>query len=175
MSDYWHNFSPRLARAIAERAAGCRPCWAAPPATSAEERMLAESALALPRSAGQVVICADRRSSAMSLADACRLAGYDVTIARPGNLAEQSLLDRESDGVCALLWDTTPEQIRDRVAVNRLRAAFGSAPMLAMVDFPRPEDVCQAHSLGIDHVFSKPYSIRDLLDRIHALQEARPV
>jgi CheY-like chemotaxis protein len=175
LSDYWHSFSPRLARALVERAAGCRPRWAAPPTASAEERMLAESALALPKSAGQVVVCADRRANAMALADACRLAGYKVTPARPGNLTGQSLLDRESECVCALLWDATPQQICDRVAVNRVRAAFASAPVLAIVDFPRPEDVCQARSLGIDHVFSKPYSNRDLLDRIVALQEARPV
>lgn len=175
LSDYWHNFSPRLARAIAERAAGRKPRWAAPPTASAEERSLAESALGLPKSAGQVVICADRRASAMALADACGLAGYEVAIARPDNLTGQSLPNRESDCVCALLWDTTPEQICDRAAVNRLRAALGSAPVLAIVDFPRPEDVFQARPLGIDHVFSKPYSIRDLLERIVALQEARPV
>jgi len=175
LNDYWHNFSPRLARAIAERAAGCRPRWAGPPTTSAEERMLAESALALPKSAGHVVICSVHRASALALADACRLAGYEVTIVRPGNLTGRPLLDRKSDCVCALLWDTTPQQICDRAAVNGLRAAFASAPLLAIVDFPRPEDVCQARSLGIDHVFSKPYSIRDLLDRILALQEASPV
>jgi hypothetical protein len=110
----------------------------------------------------------------MALTDACRLADYEVTIARPRNLTGQSLLGPESDCIRAIIWDATPEQICDRSAVNRLRVACGSASLLATVDFPRPEDVRQAHSLGIDHVFSKPYAIRDLLDRIVSLKEARP-
>jgi CheY-like chemotaxis protein len=174
LSDYWHGFSPRFTRAIAERAAGCQPRWAGPPTASAEERMLAESALALPKQTGRVVVCADRRASAMGLADACRLAGYEATIARPCNLIGHSLPDPQSDCICAILWDATPEQICDQAAVNRLRVAFGSAPLLATVDFPRPEDVRQAYSLEVEHVLSKPYSIRDLLDRILALQKARP-
>jgi CheY-like chemotaxis protein len=173
LSDYWHNFWSRFVGAITRRGLGCRPGWAAPPTTSAEERLLAETAVALPQETGRVVVCAEDRASATALGDSCRLAGYELTIARPTNLTGQPLLDPESACIRAIVWDTTPEQICDSAAIRLLRAAFGPPPLLAMVDFPRPEDARQAHLLGVDHVFSKPYSIRDLLDRLSALNGCR--
>jgi CheY-like chemotaxis protein len=61
------------------------------------------------------------------------------------------------------VWDATPERLHDEVAVARLKRLTREAPIVAVVGFPRADDVRRARQAGVSAVVSKPYLVRDLL------------
>ncbi len=63
----------------------------------------------------------------------------------------------------AIVWDTTIEQAQDRQLIADLRHRGGDAPLLAVVNFPRPDETQAALDAGVTAVVSKPYLVRDLL------------
>jgi CheY-like chemotaxis protein len=66
----------------------------------------------------------------------------------------------------AVIWDTTAEEMSHPDAVEGLRALAGHAPIVALVNFPRPDDCRRAMAAGVAAVIAKPFSIHDLLWQI---------
>ena len=69
-----------------------------------------------------------------------------------------------------ILWDATPEQIIDPAAIQKLRAACGSGPIVAVVGFVRGDDCRRAAAAGVAAVVTKPYLIHDLLWQLARVQ-----
>jgi CheY-like chemotaxis protein len=151
LSTYWHQWPARAERAL-EATAG----WNLPPTATPEERLLAQNDKPIEQHEGTIVVCAGRLESALALADVCRLAGYDIVIVRDGD-------DLGAAAALAVVWDATPERLHDEVAVARLKRLTREAPIVAVVGFPRADDVRRARQAGVSAVVSKPYLVRDLL------------
>ncbi len=156
-STYWHQWPARWARERAHWHDGLAVTWSAPVTTSADERALAAAEEPIERGSGLIVICARHRETAAALADICKLAGYQTQIVRAG----------QSGSVCgasAIVWDTDAEQIGDASAIRTVRASVpgDAVSLVALVTFPRVEDVHRATEAGVAAVVSKPFLVQDL-------------
>jgi CheY-like chemotaxis protein len=162
---YWHQWQARFARQLDRRMAGRQSAWSLPPTASAEEHTLAEAERPPARGEGPIAIYAERAETAAALADACRSAGYEPQVFSSSRHASARAPTAPWDmkRVRAVVWDASPHELADARAVSILRTRFGSAPVLAIVDFPRADDCDRAIAVGVEAVLSKPYSIHDLL------------
>ena len=156
-SAYWHQWPARWARERARWQDGQAITWSAPVTTSADERALAAAEEPIERGSGLIVICAQHRETAAALADICQLAGYQTQIVRAGQSGEFF-------GASAIVWDTAAELIGDASAIRTVRASVQGPdlPLVAVVTFPRAEDVLRATEAGVAAVVSKPFLVQDL-------------
>jgi CheY-like chemotaxis protein len=155
LNSYAHQWSPRWAHELAAARAGTAPAWALPVTLSNEERALV-AVEPLVRRAGLIAICSRAASAAGVLVDVCRRAGYSTRVVqehRPWHIPQAT----------AIVWDTEPHCIIDRTAVDRIRQSAPTAALVALVNFPRPDDRHLAARAGVTAVVSKPYQVQDLL------------
>jgi hypothetical protein len=162
LATYWHQWEARFGGQLEVVRRGGRPDWALPLTATTDERILAATGGSFERSrSGTIAICASSATAAESLAELCRAAGYDtLVVADDGRF--------RAAGVSAVVWDTTVERIIDADCVAELRGRAGGAPLVAIVGFPRTQDVEAANRAGIAAVVSKPLLAGDLfwhLDR----------
>ncbi len=155
-SSYWHQWHPRVERQLARASSGLRPIWVLPSTASADEQALATADEPLARGSGLVVICACETQAAESLADVCRLAGYTTVIVRDDQ-------QWAAPGAVAVVWDTSVERAKNHECVETICRSAGGAPLVALIGFPRAEDVSQATHGRVAAVVSKPFSIHDML------------
>lgn len=157
LSTYWHQWPARFGRELRTLARGDVPNWALPLTATSDERIVADvRALESQHASGTVVVVAPRVQAASALVDLCRRAGYDTLMGSEDGRFR-------TVGATAVVWDATVERIVDAAVVGRLRNCAPGAPVVAVVGFPRPEDVERARLAGIDAVVSKPYLAGDLL------------
>jgi CheY-like chemotaxis protein len=135
-----------------------------PPTATPDERILNSTAEPPAHGSGTVVICAQQAAGAAALAQVCRTAGYTPHVVN-------ERWQWHVAGARAVLWDTTPERIANADAVRQIQTAANRAPVLAIVGFPRAEDVEAARDAGVAAVISKPYLIRDLLSELARVLE----
>jgi CheY-like chemotaxis protein len=152
---YWHQAPARLSREIASLQHDRCPTWGLPRTATADEQLLALDQRPLERGVGTIALCVERTQDFAALRDACRLAGYDTQSLTP-------VQNWEHRAVAATLWDTTVEGLSDVTLLQRLRGCTGDAPILALIGFPRPDDVQRAAEIGLAGVISKPFLLADL-------------
>ncbi len=154
---YWHQWLPRLARERTALRAGRNPSWAEPLTATPEEHLLADRSRDQPAGGmGAILIRAETSASASALVAVCRGAGYVTMVARPDDL----IFTGEAR---AVLWDTPPGALQDAASIDRIRTLAGAVPIVALVGFPRSDDVRAALTAGIAAVLAKPYRTTDLL------------
>jgi CheY-like chemotaxis protein len=157
LTTYWHQWPARFGRALRLASRGEAPDWALPLTATADERIAADAlALGALRGSGTIVVVAPRAQAASALVDLCRRAGCDTLLATEDGRFRV-------DGAKAVVWDATVERIVDPRAVAELRACAPGARVVAVVGFPRAEDVEAAQRAGVDAVVSKPFLAGDLL------------
>jgi len=143
----WHQWLPTW---LDEFRAGrpSLPTWGLPETAGEEERLLARvSRPWVPRS-GLVVIIGRQQERATLLAQACRQRGYTTVWL-------QSALDllRVGDPT-VILWDGDARQLDE---LNAVRCAT-KTPILALIDFPRVDDVRRASAAGATAIVGRPMS-----------------
>ena len=168
---FGHQWPQRGARQLAALAAGTKSVWNLPVTATAEEQLLVEIELLAQRSRGAAERASATRRAAPSvapsaslppaaetgsaLADACQSLGYRAVVWREppasGELA-----------AVALLWDTRPDLAARTDVVESLRRAGRGAPIVALLGFPRPEQIERARAAGVAAVISKPFLLADL-------------
>ena len=190
---YWHQWQPRIARELALAAHGRRPGWALPLTATSDERLDGglgphdwvseaegpESAVDAqdscdpsassnpqPRPASshdgrrlKVAVRAASAQAAAALVDACREAGFDALV-----VGGQETW--RAPRPVALVWDTTAAEMTDGACVAQARAALDDPPVVALVGFPRADDVARARHSGVAAVVSKPFLVADLVEEI---------
>jgi CheY-like chemotaxis protein len=171
LTSTWHQWAPRMARQMAVAASGARPLWSLPTTASPDERLLADQAsqqridhptVRQATGRGTIVICASAAPAAGALADLCRGHHYRTTIVAEGAVFR-------TDGATAVLWDTTCRGLAECRQIDRLRRSTQQAPIVALVGFPRAEDIEAAQRAGVAAVVAKPFLAADLfweLDRL---------
>ena len=167
---YWYRWPVVAARQLGQLATGACPMWGLPVTATDEERLLHEVSRPLPQRAGLIALSARHAETCRALSDACRLFGF----------ATVSLVSQQNvhmTGADAVLWDG--EMIVDQSLreLDRLKRLFDPAPVLALLLYPRSEDVKKVQSVGAAGVLAKPFSLHDLdaeLDRLIRAPEGRP-
>ena len=89
------------------------------------------------------------------LADACRRAGYSTAWLHPRQPARVQ-------GAVAAIYDGASLDAAGLAELTHLTAEVSPAPVLALLDAPRLQDVRRARALGAA-VLAKPFRIDDLL------------
>lgn len=168
---YWHQ-AARLEFADAA-AGGFTNLWNLPRTATDAERLDAavHGATAAPVSgesadsswACRVGVRAARRTQTEDLADACRWSGFCPVD------CFKSTGDLPRD-IAALVWDWD-RSFDLELATRQLAANFRrEVPILALVNFPRWQDVLAARPLGIT-ILAKPYRITDLRWQLEQMLE----
>ncbi len=164
---YWHQWPDRCAAQL-ERVRNDQPAaWSLPATATEEERLLLESADVLPTGTGLIAVRSRSVDMAEWLCDACRRQGYATV-----------WLDRRRipriEGAAAALLDMADAGPDDLAELAALAAQLRPAPVVALMHFPRTQDVRNAARHGAVGVLSKPVQLEDLLGRLARLREARP-
>jgi CheY-like chemotaxis protein len=164
----WHQWPAFVARELSADEPQHSSRWMLPLTATPDEQALATYQPSPRLGRGHVAILSGSAAAAAALAGTCHSAGYTTTRNDP----QSSTVKR---GAIALLWDTTAEALADAPGVARLKATHAAAPILALVGFPRAEDVAAAGRAGIAAVLAKPLDTDELLWRLARLSVGQAV
>lgn len=142
--------------------------WASPRTATDLDRLM-QTQPPWPARSGLLAIDASSRVSYETLADPCQSAGFQC----------QRLGFREEvrDDAVAVLWDVPHETARRRehlreATVAQVRRA-GKAPLVAVLGFPRWDEILAIRQAGGGQVVAKPFLATDLLWRIDRALDAQ--
>jgi DNA-binding NtrC family response regulator len=155
---YWHEWIPRWSDDFARFSAALLPTWGLPHTATDDERALFVRPGRAARDA-LLLVCSASYDMADMLCDALRVYGYRA-VWQP---------DRETTravGVSAVIWDGRME---DGHKIAELRAVYPAAPIVALVDFPRLDEVLQAELAGATAVMGKPFMLDELYRQVDQL------
>ncbi len=155
MHMYWHQTAIEIRREFPHwfQPHGC--LWRLPATATDEERLLAAIRAPLPSGKGLVAIWTRRPEMEGLLSDACRRAGYSSAWLHPRQPARLH-------AAVAAIFDGASLDAAGLAELTRLTAKVSPAPVLALLDAPRIQDVRRARALGAA-VLAKPFPIDDLL------------
>ncbi len=174
----WRRFESEILPGLIRLREGRLPDWAGPATTTPEERLLRQSADPLPQGRGAVGILAHSHEARRLLADICRAGGWSVAQLRglqaDGGGTATSIVSgphgqdgHATAGACdVVLWDAGQVPGEMAPVICLLRERVGNAPVIILVDFPRPTDIEQALAIGAAGVIAKPFAAVELLDEI---------
>lgn len=162
---YWHQWPARAQQELRRLAAGCCSAWALPATATEEERLLADADRPLPEGRGLIAVFSRVFALADWLAAACNRCGYGTVWLRQPSGAEVQ-------GATAVIFDGSECQGEELDDLRRLAAELAPAPLVALLDFPRPEDCDRVLAAGAAAVLAKPLHLADLfwqLERVIAV------
>jgi CheY-like chemotaxis protein len=161
---YWYEFPAWWRRQLQLRAANRCPDWARPIGQSPRQ---SEPDRPRPRS-GLIVLRTPQRDNADALADVLNHAGHSTAWQR------YNRAQAHTRGALAGIWDGG--QLSDaetaELAAFCTQMSRDSAPVVALLDFPRRDRVDQAYEAGASAVLGKPYLNADLIAMIEAIAAA---
>ena len=160
---YWHEFPIWWRRQRKLRSEGRCADWARPISPDVIARfsraMLFRESMKSP---GLIVLSTPRWETADALADLLRNAGYSIVWQQPGRCSLQVR------GAVAGIWEGG--QLDDRNAYELAafcrRLSCDTAPVIALLDFPRRDRVERARQLGAAFVLGKPWVNAELVAAI---------
>ena len=152
---YWHQAAVRIRREFPRWFQAKVPLGGCRPPRRDEERLLASIDAPLPRGKGLVAIWTRRPEMEGLLSDACRRAGYATAWLHPRQPARVQ-------GAVAAIYDGASLDAAGLAELRQLTAEVSPAPVLALLDAPRIQDVRLARTLGAA-VLAKPFRIDELL------------
>jgi DNA-binding NarL/FixJ family response regulator len=153
---YWHQGPARCQRQLRRLLEGRDSTWDLPATATEEERLLAGSKTPWPRRQGLVAIATRRSEMEAVLAAVCRACGYATVWLREPQAARV-------EGAAAAIFDAADGGQEELNQIRRLSAALAPAPLVALMDFPRIEDVARLRSAGAAAVLAKPLHVDDLV------------
>jgi hypothetical protein len=154
---YWHQFVARAASALRSDVAAT--AWQLQRTATDAERVDHALQSPPPAATGLIAVCTPQAVFFDALASACRVAGYStawVTAGAPLPVA----------GAAAVLWHG---QLRAASDLQRLRDVVSRAlraPVVALLGFPRYDDVRRARAAGAAAVLPLPLLLPDLWDTL---------
>ncbi len=156
---YWHEWETRLGDLWRSPDREDTSVWRLPRTAQAGERTMS---VPLPRTPERLVAVRTRNAASFNaLAEALRSAGLTAVWVAP----EQPW---RVQGAAVLLWEGDVHRAGDLAELQRLAVALRRAVVVALVNFPRPEDVRRVRELGATSVLAKPFLVSALLRRIEA-------
>lgn len=150
---YWHQGAARLSENLQRLFFNRLPLWGLPATAGDDERFLHESLVPdAPRSA-MIAVASACYEMGDWLVAACAQRGYRAVFWQPGvRLA----------GVQAGIWNGSDCSSAEVDSLRRFAEATGSAPLIALLDFPRWENREAAREAGAQAIISKPLMLGDL-------------
>lgn len=165
----WHQALSRLSRGLgATTAGGLLP---APLTATSEDLLLGSTCRATSQTTRRcgrprIAIHAPRTAQAEAWAALCEGLGYRAEIMIRGAAHHDGPAD-------AVLWDCDPRDLADAASVADFVERAGTARVVAVCGFPRPDDVQSALRQGIAVVLAKPLLAADFEWHVSRLFDAR--
>ncbi|MGD0900705.1 MAG: hypothetical protein ABR915_22970 [Thermoguttaceae bacterium] len=153
---YWHESFARCCRQLRRLVEGRTSAWDLPATATEDERYLAAARTPWPKRQGLAAISTRRLEMESWLAAACRECGYATVWLRPRSIAR-------IEGAAAAIFDVADGGEAELADLRRLAAQIAPAPLVALADFPRIEDVERLEAAGAAAVLSKPLHVDDLV------------
>jgi CheY-like chemotaxis protein len=153
---YWHRWSSRITTALWADPAGA---WSLPRTATQQERLLADIDHLPGTRRGLVAVATRSAETFHALSDALVDLGFSTTWLRVDCLTsvEQPLI---------VLWDGDIHQETDLSFLRQIATSTGPAPTIALLNFPRWDEVQLAIQCGAVAVVSKPFQLSDLFSAI---------
>ena len=166
---YWHQWPARFQAEIATLANGGCPAWGLAETAADEERLLASVDLSPAAGPGLIGISSEDREMFAWLAAACQRFGYaTLRISdRAGGVVTDGNCGLQLGGMSAAIWDGGGLDDNRYVRLARFAALAPSAPIVALLSFPRIEDREKALLSGAAAILSKPLLLPDLARVLH--------
>ena len=152
---YWHEAAVRIRREFPPCFATEGSAWRLPATATDEERLLASIDAPLSQGKGLVALWTRRPEMAGLLADACHRGRYATVWLHPRQPARVQ-------GAAAAIYDGAAVDAAGLTELRQLIAEVSPAPVLALLDAPRIQDVRLARTLGVT-VLAKPFRVDELL------------
>jgi len=115
-----------------------------------------------------IAVCAQNRETAQSLCDICTQCGWKSLWLR--------MLPAETPlSVDAVVFDLAFGMSMQTEMLSAMKAIVGATPIIALLGFPRPDDLSRLQSAGAAAVVSKPFLADDLLWQIEQLLPIKTV
>jgi DNA-binding response OmpR family regulator len=114
----------------------------------------------------RLLLVEDEPSLARGLADNFRDEGYEVCVVARGDLVQRAVRERRPD---VLVLDIMLPGRSGLDVLRDLRAAGDSVPVLMLTAKADVVDRVVGLELGADDYLPKPFAVRELLARVHAL------
>lgn len=166
---YWYEVEPEIGMHDSEFR--IQPALSVPPTASEDEQLLQKcyrDDKSISENPVRIAIFARYREAAESLTDVCAQRGWSATWQR--DIAGG--IPAEAD---VALYDAICGNDADLHTVSNLTAALDSAPLIAILGFPRTFDASRFKSAGAAAVISKPFQAGDLIWQIEkCLTQAVP-
>jgi hypothetical protein len=171
LRNYWHQWLPRMAPEFQRAARGERPVWSLPTTATEDERLLATAEAATPAltttaptatTRGLIAILLRNAAMAQTLCDTCAERGY-ASIWLPEGRGTYLA------GVQAAIWDAPPAVDSWAGTLANVRRDLKGAPIIALANFPRVEDIERLRAAGAAAVVSKPFWLDDLFWQVERL------
>lgn len=157
---YWHQFP---ARGFSELPPAPQPTsWQLPRTASDLERTEAMLARLPARTSGLIVIFTRQALLFEALSAACRKIGYATTWCWNDRC-------HGFHGATAAIWDGTFQGQVDFQQLNRVTAHLTDLPVLALLAFPRHDQLRQARENGARAVIPTPFMLPDLWNVLREL------
>ena len=152
---YWHQAAVRIRREFPRGFEVQGSAWLLPATATDEERLLASIESPLPQGKGLVAIWTQQPEMEALLSDACRRAGYSTAWLHPRQPSHVR-------GAVTAIYDGASLDTVGFEELKQLTTDMAPAPVLALLDAPRIQDVRLAQTLGVT-VLAKPFRIDELL------------
>jgi len=161
---YWHQW-PALAqrRLFGPTSQKWGSISRLPKSAGEDEFVLAETE-AFPLRKGLVGIVSAAAMSFGMLKSACRSTGWATVHIQPRNQVD-------IDGLDAILFDGTDGLGDELDLLCEVAECHPCVPIVAVLGFPRPEDVRRLGELGVRRIVSRPFGLADLVGQIEDVIE----
>ncbi len=150
---YWHQWRAGCDREL--RFGGDPTAWQLPRTSTEVERALYALLRPPPSAAGKLAVFTRRASLYRALSDACTMAGYQTTWIRRSQ-------DSHASHSTAILWDGGAGEEHDFAQLQELVAVAAPARVVALMGFPRFDDVQRARLCGAADLLAVPLQLPDL-------------
>lgn len=144
--------------------------WSLPITASQDDCLLAtvddERGIESPSNNTLIAICARDRETVQSLAGI-------FTAQRWKSLCLRTPPTETPLSVDVVIFDLAFGTDQELAQLAAMKSAVGAAPLIALLGFPRPEDIARLHSAGAAAVIAKPFLTADLIREIEQLFQAK--
>lgn len=155
----WHRFSAWAEVNRRQRARRRVTTWSLPVTSSADELAEFWSVQPLGEHRGLILIDADDAESAETLADVVRTGGFSAVWQSPAG-------DGFIDGVRAVVSEADDGRPATLDRIAQLSRRFAPAPVVAVTNFPRAEDIERILAAGAAAVVGKPFTLHEILAQL---------
>lgn len=149
---YWHQWLARWIDEFRQGARGDLRWWGLPDTVSGDERTMQMAEQAWPQASGLVAVYGRQADTVDYLVEACVARGYSAIWLDPRRPSRMVRPD-------VVIWDGAVEQLSELADVVE---QFPAAAVIALLDFPRFDDVEQVVALGAAAVVCQPLRLEEL-------------